>query len=201
MDQEQQELLLEFVGEAKEFLDQAEPMLIGLPQMTDLEERKEAVDTIFRLFHTLKGGAGFLNLNHLKHLTHIAENLLQIYRKTPSALQEHHVDTLNLSSDLSRDMLDHIEDTLNDEGFEERLEEITKDLEQCTEEASASSSDTPSESDSTPSHLETPTPPPPSSQSAPSESEPFIWSKRLSIVCDNASRGVIFMKPALPFSV
>ena len=59
MDDEQQELILEFISESMDILESSEPMLINLDGAT-AETVEDTVNTIFRMFHTMKGGAGFL---------------------------------------------------------------------------------------------------------------------------------------------
>ncbi|MFN7162939.1 MAG: chemotaxis protein CheA [Pseudomonadota bacterium] len=80
---ELQEILQEFFTEADENLDTLEQDLIKLEALsgdggggTD----KETVDRIFRMLHTLKGGAGFLGLEKIAKLAHAGENLLDEVR-------------------------------------------------------------------------------------------------------------------------
>ena len=57
--EENQELLGEFYGEAVDHLQQIEAALLALDQQPD---NPEALNSIFRSFHTIKGNAGFLGL-------------------------------------------------------------------------------------------------------------------------------------------
>lgn len=71
-------LISEFVTEATGHLEQAEQDLLKLeedPGDTD------TVSSLFRSFHTIKGVAGFLNLNVIQSLAHAAENLLDKSRQ------------------------------------------------------------------------------------------------------------------------
>ncbi|MHB8079549.1 MAG: chemotaxis protein CheA [Candidatus Krumholzibacteriia bacterium] len=71
-------LLGEFVSEAREHLDAAEGHLLAL----EADPRQDdALNGIFRAFHTIKGVAGFLGLDDIGHLAHEAENLLDRARK------------------------------------------------------------------------------------------------------------------------
>jgi two-component system chemotaxis sensor kinase CheA len=71
-------LLGEFVSEAREHLDAAEGHLLAL----EVDPRQDdALNGIFRAFHTIKGVAGFLGLDDMGHLAHEAENLLDRARK------------------------------------------------------------------------------------------------------------------------
>ncbi|MEO4048381.1 chemotaxis protein CheA [Pseudomonas sp. CAU 1711] len=73
-----EEILQDFLVEAGEILEQLSEQLV------ELESRPEDMDllnAIFRGFHTVKGGAGFLQLNELVECCHIAENVFDILRK------------------------------------------------------------------------------------------------------------------------
>lgn len=76
---ENKEIIDEFVSEAYELLDDAEKSLNDLTENS--ENYENAVDTIFRLFHSLKGSASFLNFSNVKEVTHVAENLLDKFKK------------------------------------------------------------------------------------------------------------------------
>ncbi len=67
------ELLNEFLDEARDHLAKAEQSLLTLE--THPEER-DAIDTVFRAFHTIKGVSGFLDLTPVTRLAHSAESLL-----------------------------------------------------------------------------------------------------------------------------
>jgi len=73
---EQQQLLQGFIEEGRELLDEVEPLLIELEKTADEsgELDGEVINTIFRLFHSLKGSAGFLELNTLGRVTHVAQD-------------------------------------------------------------------------------------------------------------------------------
>lgn len=72
------ELLGDFVQEANEHLDAADVHLLTLE--TNLEN-SDALNAVFRAFHTIKGVAGFLALDDILKLAHEAENLLDRARK------------------------------------------------------------------------------------------------------------------------
>ena len=80
-----EEILQDFLVEAGEILE------LLSEQLVELESRPDDMDllnAIFRGFHTVKGGAGFLQLNELVECCHIAENVFDILRKG-----ERHVDS------------------------------------------------------------------------------------------------------------
>ncbi len=74
---ENRELLGEFYGEAVEHLQQIEAALLALEQEPD---NPEALNSIFRSFHTFKGNAGFLGLVPMQSLAHEVESLLDLAR-------------------------------------------------------------------------------------------------------------------------
>jgi two-component system chemotaxis sensor kinase CheA len=76
--EQDRELLGEFVNEAREHLQNIEQGVLVL------EEHPTDADTlnaIFRAFHTVKGGSGFLNLTAIQSLAHELESLLDLTRQ------------------------------------------------------------------------------------------------------------------------
>jgi two-component system chemotaxis sensor kinase CheA len=71
-------LLNEFVSESKEHLEVADIQLLTLETEP---ENAEALNAVFRGFHTIKGVASCLNLPNIPGLAHAAENLLDRARK------------------------------------------------------------------------------------------------------------------------
>ena len=73
-----EEILQDLLVEAGEILE------LLSEQLVELESRPDDADllnAIFRGFHTVKGGAGFLQLHELVECCHIAENVFDILRK------------------------------------------------------------------------------------------------------------------------
>ena len=71
------DLLAEFITESGDLIEAAEEALLALE--TDPEDR-EAVGTIFRAFHTIKGVSAFLELMAISEMAHHAESLLSRVR-------------------------------------------------------------------------------------------------------------------------
>ena len=69
---EDEEILQDFLVEAGEILEQLSEQLVDLEQRPD---DKDLLNAIFRGFHTVKGGAGFLQLTALVDCCHVTENL------------------------------------------------------------------------------------------------------------------------------
>ncbi|WP_460134921.1 chemotaxis protein CheA [Pseudomonas sp. S1_E04] len=73
-----EEILQDFLVEAGEILEQLSEQLVELESRPD---DANLLNAIFRGFHTVKGGAGFLQLHELVECCHIAENVFDILRK------------------------------------------------------------------------------------------------------------------------
>ena len=67
------EMLPEFLTEAVELTQEAEQALLQLEATPD---DSEAIGVVFRCFHTIKGGAAFLDLQLVGKFAHAAENIL-----------------------------------------------------------------------------------------------------------------------------
>ena len=100
------DIVADFVLEARELLDDLGGQLVGLEQTPDDRERLNAV---FRAFHTLKGGAGFLGATPLVQLCHAAEETLGMVRAGQAALLPRHFDAAQQSLDWLQAMVDAIE--------------------------------------------------------------------------------------------
>lgn len=71
------DILQDFLVEAGELLEQLGEQLVGLEQ----HPRDSALlNAVFRGFHTIKGGASFLNLIHLVEVCHRAEDVFNVLR-------------------------------------------------------------------------------------------------------------------------
>ena len=71
------EILQDFLVEAGEILEKLSEQLVDLEQHPD---DSNLLNAIFRGFHTVKGGAGFLQLEALVNCCHSAENVFDILR-------------------------------------------------------------------------------------------------------------------------
>jgi len=72
-----EEILQDFLVEAGEILEKLSEQLVDLEQHPD---DSDLLNAIFRGFHTVKGGAGFLQLDALVNCCHAAENVFDILR-------------------------------------------------------------------------------------------------------------------------
>ncbi|EOY9923352.1 chemotaxis protein CheA [Pseudomonas aeruginosa] len=100
-----EEILQDFLVEAGEILEQLSEQLV------ELESRPNDMDllnAIFRGFHTVKGGAGFLQLNALVECCHIAENVFDILRKGERRVSSELMDVVLQALDTVNAMFDQV---------------------------------------------------------------------------------------------
>lgn len=130
--EEKQAFVKEFVTESRELLDTIEPQIIALEEnQTACEDiDQEVLNSIFRLFHTMKGTASFFDLQTIIDITHEAETLLDIFRKGKATVRPQHVDLLCRTSDFIRNILDTVECQLSDQGFENDAQNLIIDYKQ-----------------------------------------------------------------------
>jgi two-component system chemotaxis sensor kinase CheA len=101
-----EDLLADFLTEAGELLGEVDNKLV------ELEKRpgdRALLDDIFRGFHTIKGGAGFLNVQQLVQLCHLTENLFDQLRKATLALSPDLLDVIMSATMVIRDMFAFLE--------------------------------------------------------------------------------------------
>ncbi|HEX4843946.1 MAG TPA: chemotaxis protein CheA [Limnobacter sp.] len=85
------ELLQDFLTEAGDLLEDVDSKLVELEQSP---EDAELLATVFRGFHTIKGGAGFLEASHLVELCHKTENLFDKLRARTLTLTAEMMDSI-----------------------------------------------------------------------------------------------------------
>lgn len=98
------DILQDFLVEAGEILERLSQQLVDLEQRPD---DANLLNAIFRGFHTVKGGAGFLQLTPMVECCHVTENLFDILRNgkrsvTPELMDVvlQALDTVNQQFDL-----------------------------------------------------------------------------------------------------
>ncbi len=103
------DLLAEFVSEAREHLEAADVNLLTI----ETEPRnEEALNAVFRAFHTIKGVAGSLALDNIGSLSHEAENLLDHARKGELELGGSAIDAAFDAVDALKRLLDNLSNAL-----------------------------------------------------------------------------------------
>lgn len=94
----------------QDFLVEAEEILEGLnEQLVELEskpEDSELLNAIFRGFHTIKGGAGFLSLDAMVGLCHKCEDLFNLLRQGNRSIDADMMDTFLTVLDVLNTMFD-----------------------------------------------------------------------------------------------
>jgi two-component system, chemotaxis family, sensor kinase CheA len=119
------DLLREFMQEAHEHLQRIELDTLALekaPSDTD------ALNSVFRSFHTIKGGSGFLNLLPMHRLAHELETLLDLTRQGKLHGQAGLIDLILSGRDTLHQVVLEIEQRLTGEGQEQPVVVPTRSL-------------------------------------------------------------------------
>lgn len=132
---EDDEILQDFLVEAGEILE------LLSEQLVDLEQRPDDYDllnAIFRGFHTVKGGAGFLQLNPLVDCCHEAENVFDILRNGQRKVTSDLMDVILKALDAVNEMFDAVRSGQQPEAADPELLKVLHKLAQPeTEDAPA----------------------------------------------------------------
>jgi two-component system chemotaxis sensor kinase CheA len=99
------ELLNEFINESQEHLQNIEQGVLVLEQHP---ADADTLHSIFRAFHTFKGGSGFLNLTAIQSLAHELESLLDLARQQKLALTPAVINLILEGGDTLRQFCDEI---------------------------------------------------------------------------------------------
>jgi len=103
--EQDKQLYLDFITEAKEHLDTIEPNIISLEENP---RDKDIINAIFRPFHTIKGVSGFLGLDDINRLSHAAENMLDAARGNKFYMDKKAIDVILEVVDCLRAMIDDL---------------------------------------------------------------------------------------------
>ncbi len=101
-----EDILQDFLIEAGEILE------LLSEQLVDLERAPDDIDllnAIFRGFHTVKGGAGFLALSELVDVCHGAENIFDLLRTNKRELTSDLMDVILQALDTINEMFGHVQ--------------------------------------------------------------------------------------------
>jgi two-component system chemotaxis sensor kinase CheA len=119
------DLLSQFVAESGDLISDAEEALLTLE--TDPED-VEAIGTVFRAFHTVKGVSAFLELNAISEMAHLAESLLSRVRDKEIRYAGGYADLALQSLDMIKQMITYVQDALGGapllrpEGYDDLVE-------------------------------------------------------------------------------
>lgn len=106
------DLLGEFITESREYVAGAEAALLALE--TDPEDQ-EAINTVFRAFHTVKGTSAFLGLSAISEMAHRAESLLSRARDHEIRCTGGYADLALRSVDMLKELIQVVHDGLGGE--------------------------------------------------------------------------------------
>ena len=102
------DIVKDFLVESYENLDRLDRELVGLEKNP---EDRDALASVFRTIHTIKGTCGFLGFNKLEAVAHVGENLLTRLRDRQLTLNPEITTGLLGMLDAVRQMLSQIEKT------------------------------------------------------------------------------------------
>ena len=100
-----EELLEDFLIEAGEILEALSEQLVELENNPD---DLDLLNAIFRGFHTIKGGAGFLALENLVDVSHKTENIFDLLRNQQRTITAELMDSILQALDSVNEMFDAI---------------------------------------------------------------------------------------------
>jgi two-component system chemotaxis sensor kinase CheA len=112
VDPETKEIIDSFVAEGHERLDDAEVQLEKMGCANDTD----CLGSVFRLFHSVKGSAGYLGFESIKALTHEAETLIDLIIKMKIEASPEATDLILETIDALRAMIGLVERENTDEG-------------------------------------------------------------------------------------
>lgn len=99
------EILQDFLIEGGEILEQLGEQLVELEQDP---ENSDLLNTVFRGFHTIKGGAGFVNLSSMVDICHGAEDVFNLLRQGQRQADSELMDAILQVLDIINDMFDRV---------------------------------------------------------------------------------------------
>lgn len=100
------ELLAQFVAEARDLLQEAGEDLLALERTPDNEE---AINRLFRSVHTLKGSSGLFEVQPLTQILHAAEDIFQAVREHSLPLTPDMVDLTLKTLDQVGQWIEHLD--------------------------------------------------------------------------------------------
>ena len=102
-----EDILQDFLVEAGEILELLSEQLV---ELENNPEDKDLLNAIFRGFHTVKGGAGFLSLTELVDTCHGAENVFDILRNGQRQVSASLMDTMLKALDTVNEQFQAVQD-------------------------------------------------------------------------------------------
>lgn len=106
------DLLREFINESQEHLQNIE---LGVLTLEHTPTDRDTLNSIFRAFHTFKGGSGFLNLAPINHLAHELESLLDLARQEKLVITSAVIEVILAGADTLKQFVQEIHRQLTGE--------------------------------------------------------------------------------------
>lgn len=144
-----EEILQDFIIEAGEIIETLSEQLVELEKSPD---DHDLLNAIFRGFHTVKGGAGFINLTNLVTVCHAAENVFDSLRNSKISVSPELMDVVLKAHDCISEMFSHVQ---NKEDFDPAPDALLISLKNFASGKVATTATTPA------APAPTPVPPPP----------------------------------------
>jgi two-component system chemotaxis sensor kinase CheA len=108
---EEADLVADFINEANEHIETLDRELL---QIESDPTDKDSLNSLFRAFHTVKGVAGFLNLDDIQNLSHVSEDLLDSARKGKITLETSIIDVVFDSVDKLKELVENLNQGLQE---------------------------------------------------------------------------------------
>jgi two-component system chemotaxis sensor kinase CheA len=109
------DLIREFTNESHEHLQNIE---LGVLTLEENPKDMDTLNSIFRAFHTFKGGSGFLNLKPINRLAHELESLLDLARQNKLEIDSEVINIILSGGDTLKQFVAEVEMRLAGQGSE-----------------------------------------------------------------------------------
>lgn len=137
LSEEDREIWMDFINEAKEGLEKAEVLLLQLEDQLKMDQQPDStqIDSLFRVYHSIKGSAGFLGLTLVNTLTHRAESVLDRVRKGKLALNKDLIDLFLEVCDALQIILSYVQTHEEERGFQSDFSDLMNRLKEKAQSA------------------------------------------------------------------
>lgn len=126
MNDEMQDIIVEFLAETNESLNELDHDLLSLEQNPDDEA---LISNIFRVLHTIKGTCGFLGLPRLEKIAHKGEDVMGLVRDGDLVMKAQYATVIFEAFDEIKKIVVTLEDTgLEPEGDDTQLLKKLEDI-------------------------------------------------------------------------
>lgn len=133
-----EEILEEFLGEAKATLTELEPLVVNLAPEGD---NAKALHSIFQQLHAIKSTASFVNLPALGRTATAAENLVDELRHEALDVTPNRVDLICDALDIIQEALEVLAQGQGESSYSEQANELAERLDEETKRSSRSRSE------------------------------------------------------------